>query len=100
MNIQYAPGIPSSDAYPYAEFDNNPPIRSCRYDRSTSVGVTTGYGRIKPLNETLLKDVIAAQGPVSAGIEWFEHRKTFFDKFVFNSDKCRNRHVPVLQVRL
>lgn len=90
MNVQYAPGIPSSDTYPYAEVEADPPIRKCRYNQKTSVGVTTGYGRIQPLNETLLKDVIAAQGPVSAGNEWVKQQKQFSDKFLSNSSKCRS----------
>lgn len=65
MNIMYAPGIPSSDDYPY-EAGNAPDRKfKCRYNRTTSAATTTGYGRIKPLNETLLQDTIAAIGPVA-----------------------------------
>lgn len=64
MNIQYAPGIPSMGTYPYQEGVAHKGRYPCRYNRTTSAGTTTGYARIKS-NETILKDVIAAVGPVT-----------------------------------
>lgn len=61
MYIQYQPGIASSESYPYEEtFAHATPFK-CRYNKSTSIGTTTGYARIKPGNETLLRDVVAIQ---------------------------------------
>lgn len=65
MYIQYQPGIASESSYPYEEDVQHDYIYKCRYNRQTSIGTTTGYARIRPGNETLLRDVVAAVGPVS-----------------------------------
>lgn len=65
MYIQYQPGIASEDSYPYEERAKHDDIYKCRYTDLTSIGTTTGYARIRPGNETLLRDVVAAVGPVS-----------------------------------
>lgn len=65
MYIKFQPGLASSESYPYEELVEHTDIYKCRYNASTSIGTTTGYGRIKPGNETLLRDVIASVGPVS-----------------------------------
>lgn len=65
MSIQYQPGVPGSISYPYEEYENRNEIKKCRYNHTTSLGTTKGYGRIAPLDETLLRDVVAAVGPVS-----------------------------------
>jgi len=65
MYIQYQPGIAAEDSYPY---EANDVSYACRYKSDSSVGSTTGYARILPGNETLLKDVVAAVGPVAFGL--------------------------------
>lgn len=65
MKIQNAPGIPSEATYPYQENVQHTDVYKCRFNQSTAAGTTTGYGRIRPGNETLLKDVVSAVGPVS-----------------------------------
>lgn len=65
MYIHYQPGIASEESYPYGL---NNVAYQCRYKADTSVGSTKGYARILPGNETLLKDVVAAVGPVSFGL--------------------------------
>jgi hypothetical protein len=65
MYIMLQPGIASSESYPYVEDIAHDVTYKCRYNRLTSIGTTTGYARIAPLNETLLKDVVAAVGPVA-----------------------------------
>lgn len=52
-------------AYPYQEYVKHDGLFPCRYNKSTSVGTTTGYGRIRPMDEVTLKNVVAAVGPVS-----------------------------------
>lgn len=65
MYTQFQPGIASGESYPYEERVKHDDIYKCRYNRLTSIGATTGYARIRPGNETLLRDVVAAVGPVS-----------------------------------
>lgn len=65
MYIQYAPGIASSEAYPFEELYEHKDIYKCRYNSSTSVGQTVGYARVPPGNETLLRDAIASIGPIA-----------------------------------
>jgi hypothetical protein len=68
MYILYQPGIASLESYQYQEFNQHDDVYKCRYDVATSVATTTGYSRILPGNETLLKDVVAAVGPVAFGM--------------------------------
>lgn len=64
MYINFQPGLATSDAYPFQESTQHNGTFPCRYSKTTSIGSTTGYGRIKPGNETLLRDVVASVGPV------------------------------------
>lgn len=66
MNIQYSPGIPSWDTYPYQELTSHPGTYQCRYKSSTSVGKTTGYGRIPSNDEETLARVVATTAVVCA----------------------------------
>lgn len=66
MYIQFQPGLAGSDSYPYEEDKEHEDIFKCRYQKETSVGTTTGYGRIRPLDEVTLKNVVAVQ-PVAFG---------------------------------
>lgn len=66
MNIQYSPGIPSWETYPYQENVTHQGIFSCRYKSSTSVGKTTGYGRIPSGDEETLARVVATTTVVCA----------------------------------
>lgn len=65
MYIMYQPGIASQESYPYQEDVKHDDVYKCRYNGLSSIGTTTGYARIRPGNETLLRDVVAAVGPVS-----------------------------------
>jgi hypothetical protein len=60
MYVQYQPGLSGSESYPYQEDAVHDGIFKCRYNRETSIGTTTGYGRIRPLDEVTLKNVVAA----------------------------------------
>jgi hypothetical protein len=64
MYIQFQPGIASLESYPYDNIDNSIDFK-CRYNRETSIGTVTGYGRIRPNDEVTLKNVVAAVGPVA-----------------------------------
>jgi Papain family cysteine protease len=64
MYVQYQPGISSAASYPYMEDVRHKEPYKCQYQQASSIGSTTGYGRIRPGNETLLRDVVAAVGPV------------------------------------
>lgn len=67
MYILYQPGIASEESYPYEEtYQHDIPFK-CRYNKSTTIGTTTGYARMRPLNETLLKNAVAIN-PVSVAL--------------------------------
>lgn len=65
MYVQYQPGISDSNNYPYQENEQHSSLYKCRYNGSSSVAAISGYGRILPGNETLLRDVVASVGPVA-----------------------------------
>lgn len=77
MNIQYSPGIPRSIDYPYQELEDHSLPFKCRFNRTLSVGSTKGYGRIRPLNEDLLKDVVATR-PVAMAFNAAENSFLFY----------------------
>ena len=62
--IQFQPGLANIESYLFENTDNNDDFK-CRYNRTTSLGTTTGYGRIRPNDEVTLKNVVAAVGPVA-----------------------------------
>ena len=64
MYIQFQPGLATSESYLYDNIDNSNDFK-CRYNRETSIGTVTGYGRIRPNDEVTLKNVVAAVGPVA-----------------------------------
>lgn len=69
MYIQFQPGLASQESYPYEEVvARGSDVGKCRYQQETSIGITTGYARVLPGNETLLRDVVAAVGPVSVAM--------------------------------
>ena len=62
-------GLNSNSSYPYQEDVVHNKTYSCRYDRTSLIGTTTGYAKIDSGNETLLRDVIAKVGPVSVSMK-------------------------------
>jgi hypothetical protein len=65
MYIQYQPGLADAQSYPFKENAPNEGSFKCEYQDTTTIGTTTGYARIRPYNETLLRDVVANVGPVA-----------------------------------
>lgn len=58
-------GIQTLDSYPYLEDVPHTNIYRCKYNYTNSVGKIKGHYRLRPKNETLLRDVVAAIGPVA-----------------------------------
>lgn len=61
-------GIQNDTTYPYQEDVPHVGIYPCRSNLTKKVATDSGYWRIRPGNETLLRDVIAAKGPVAAAL--------------------------------
>jgi C1A family cysteine protease len=55
-------GIQNLTSYPYEEDKEHSSVFSCRSEPSKIEASSTGYWRIRPYNETLLRDAIAANG--------------------------------------
>lgn len=64
MFIQYRPGIASMISYPYEEYEKHEVPFKCRFNQTMSIGSNEGYARISG-NETVLRDAVAAFGPVA-----------------------------------
>ena len=99
-------GIESETTYPYKEdvehtgldsilADYNlctskllPDIHPCTYNRSRRVATDKGYFRLRPKNETLLRDVIAADGPVSAAFYGSMETFYFYADGIYDDPDC------------
>ena len=68
MYIYGNDGIQNDTTYPYQERTAHSGTYSCKYSREKRTATTCGYWRIRPLDEDLLKNVIAGSGPVAAGM--------------------------------
>ena len=84
-------GLNSNSSYPYQEDVVHNKTYSCRYDRTSLIGTTTGYAKIDSGNETLLRDVIAKVGPVSVSM------KADLSTFLFY--RLVNVHVETVKLR-
>lgn len=84
MYIKFNNGISSSEEYPYQGNDSF----SCRFKASSVVGTTTGYTRIPRGNETLLKDIVAAVGPVAFGMDASLASFSSYSTGVYFEPKC------------
>jgi len=71
-------GIANVDSYPNQEQTEHNGTYSCRYNPTSRAATTTGYFRIRPGNETLLRDVVAAKGPVAAAMDGTMHSFYFY----------------------
>lgn len=74
MYIQFQPGVASEESYPYDELEEHTDRFKCRYNRTTSIGTTTGYARVKG-NESLIMDIVGNIGPVAFALN--SNPKTF-----------------------
>jgi len=81
-------GIASSEAYPYNEDVQHTNVYPCRYNSTTSVGKLTGYYRLRPNNETLLRDAIAALGPAAISIDGSLESFMYYENGIFDDPAC------------
>jgi C1A family cysteine protease len=88
MYIYGNDGIQSESTYPYQEGVEHSGIYPCRYNRSNRVAKASGYWRLRPLNETLLKNVIAAKGPVAAAMYGSMESFYFYWNGIYDDPKC------------
>jgi C1A family cysteine protease len=81
-------GIESDTTYPFAEYEANPPRRPCKFDRSRSVAVTSGYQRIRSTNEDMIANVVAKNGPVSAAMNGGIPSFWYYSSGIYNDVAC------------
>ena len=68
MYIYLNGGIQNVTTYPYLEDVPHSGIHPCTSHSSLNVATVNGFWRIRPRNETLLRDIVAFAGPVSAAL--------------------------------
>lgn len=93
MSILYAPGIPSSQTYPYQEDVQHTGIYPCRYNYNFSVGTTTGYERIladADFSEDKLKNYIFAEGPVAFALNADPDTFIYYKSGIYDDPDCTN----------
>jgi len=86
--MQYQPGISNINDYPYQENERHDGTYACRYNSSTSIGATRGYARIPPGNETLLRDVVAAVGPVAFAMNGSPEKFIYYKSGIYDDPDC------------
>lgn len=65
MYIKFQPGIADGLTYPYQEDVKHSGTYPCRYNVSTSIGSTLGYGKLPPNNEVMMRDFVGNIGPLA-----------------------------------
>lgn len=63
-------------------------IYPCSHNRSNIAATANGYWRLRPRNETLLRDVVAAVGPVSAALYGSMETFYFYADGVYDDPAC------------
>lgn len=81
-------GIESSETYPYEERLPHDGVSPCRYNASRSIGNVDGYYRIRPRNETFLKEVVAAIGPVAIGFHGTSEAFESYEHGIYDDPQC------------
>ena len=79
-------GISSAAKYPYKARDN----LQCTYNSTFSVASIMSYTLIPPRNETLLKQAVAAIGPISISIDASLSSFQSYKSGVYNDAACSN----------
>ncbi|KAG5669354.1 hypothetical protein PVAND_017242 [Polypedilum vanderplanki] len=85
-----ADGIESDETYPYNEFNESiaKTFQPCKYNRSRSVATVIGYSRIRSNNPELIKNAIAAVGPVAASMNGAIPSFAYYDTGVYSDPAC------------
>lgn len=65
MYIKYQPGIAEGSSYPYQEAQQHSGTYPCRYNVSTSIGATLGYGKLPSNDEVTMKNFVGTNGPIA-----------------------------------
>lgn len=82
-------GIQETKDYPYDDYYPHSGIYPCRFNSTLSIGkVVSGYIRIRPYNETLLRDVVAAHGPVSFAFSASLESYWFYQSGIYDEPGC------------
>jgi hypothetical protein len=88
LSIQALPWIIES----LSSFDTHnscfPDVYPCSHNRSRIVATDKGYMRLRPRNETLLRDVIAWAGPVSAAMYGSLETFYFYADGIYDDSSC------------
>lgn len=84
-------GISSMADYPYDETYAHNGTFPCRYNSSKSVGRTTGYYRIRPFSEDLLKDVIASVGPAAFAMDSTSKSFMYYTDGIYDEPNCGSK---------
>lgn len=81
-------GIMSEDNYPYADNIPHDDIFPCNFQSNNSVGKIKGYYRLRPRNEIILRDTIAALGPCAFGFNGAIESFMYYKEGIYDDDKC------------
>jgi C1A family cysteine protease len=89
VNIQNLGGIESDVTYPYLEtYDHAGTRFPCKFNKSRSVAITSGYWRIRPNKEAQLANIIAIVGPVSAAMNGSTPSFWYYSSGVYRDPQC------------
>lgn len=88
MYIYGNDGIQNDTTYPYQEDIEHTGIYPCRYQRKYRVATDIGYWRIRPKNETILRDVVYWKGPVAAAMYGSLPSFLYYASGILNDPTC------------
>lgn len=96
MYIKFQPGIADGQSYVYQEDKQHSGTYPCRYNVSTSIGSTLGYGKIPPNDEVMMRDFVGNHGPLAFAMNAkcdtfiFYRWESFFEEIFLTSKPLFN----------
>ncbi|CRL08642.1 CLUMA_CG021355, isoform A [Clunio marinus] len=81
-------GIELAETYPYKEELPHDDAYSCGFNSSRAVGQLSGYYRIRPGNETFLKEVVYYYGPVSFAFNGLLPTFAYYESGIYDDPNC------------
>lgn len=82
-------GIEEEKTYPYQEDTLHESTFPCHFNSSNSVGTIKGFYRMRPKNEKLVKDVLAAYGPIGFSFNGSLESFLFYQGGVYDDPQCK-----------
>ena len=81
-------GIQTYDTYPYQEYDQHDTVYPCRANSSNSIGFISGYYRMRPRNEKIMKDFVSSIGPIVIAFDGTLPSFLYYEGGIYDDAEC------------